>query len=61
MSKFDDVQEAAARRVSSAPSTDTLAAQIVASSGGNARMAYDYLDTLNIHVTRLLQAKESGQ
>lgn len=61
MSRFDDVQEAAARRISSAPSTDVLAAQIVASAAGNARMAYDYLDTLNAHVTRLLQARETDQ
>jgi Cdc6-like AAA superfamily ATPase len=61
MSRFDDVQEAAKRRVLGVPGTADLAAQIVASAGGDARMAYEYLDTLNIHVTRLLQAKELGQ
>jgi hypothetical protein len=58
MSKFDEVQEAAKRRASGFTASETLAQQIVAAAQGDARLAYDYLDTLNAHVTRLLQEKK---
>jgi hypothetical protein len=35
-----------------------LAKQIVAAAQGDARMAYDFLDILNRHVTKLLQEKK---
>jgi hypothetical protein len=53
MNKFDAVQ--AATKARSTLNTEALARQIVTASDGNARMAYDFLDTLNAHVTRLLQ------
>ena len=56
--RYNAVQAAAsARRV---PDTGTLARQIVAAAEGDRRMAYDFLDTLNAHVTRLLQEKKDG-
>jgi replication-associated recombination protein RarA len=55
MSRFDAVQAAAKARSTNTLNTDSLARQIVAASEGDARMAYDFLDTLNAHVTRLLQ------
>ena len=59
MNKFDAVQAAAKARSTNTLNTDSLARQIVAASEGDARMAYDFLDTLNAHVTRLLQ-KDRG-
>jgi hypothetical protein len=35
------------------------AKQIVASAQGDARLAYEFLDTLNRHVTNMLQGKKS--
>ena len=55
MNKFDAVQAAAKARSTNTLNTDSLARQIVAASEGDARMAYDFLDTLNAHVTRLLR------
>ena len=55
--KFDAVQEAAQVRGGMAMSSETLARQIVAAAQGDARLAYDFLDTLNKHVTRMLQEK----
>lgn len=55
MSNFDSVQEAARRRAANTINSDALAKQIVAAAGGNARLAYEFLDTLNRHVTRLVQ------
>ena len=59
MSRFDAVQAAAKARSTNTLNTDSLARQIVTASDGDARMAYDFLDTLNAHVTRLLQ-KDRG-
>jgi hypothetical protein len=58
MSKFDEVQEAAKRRATGFTASETLARQIVAAAQGDARLAYDYLDTLNAHVTKTLQEKK---
>ena len=54
MNKFDAVQAAKARSTNTL-NTKALAQQIVTASEGDARMAYDFLDTLNAHVTRLLR------
>jgi replication-associated recombination protein RarA len=58
MSNFHDVQEAAQRRNTTTMNSETLAKQIVAAAQGDARMAYDFLDILNRHVTKLLQEKK---
>jgi replication-associated recombination protein RarA len=58
MSRFDAVQAAAKARSTNTLNTDSLARQIVAASDGDARMAYDFLDTLNRHVTDILQGKK---
>ena len=58
MSKFDDVQEAAKRRASGFTASETLARTIVAAAQGDARLAYDYLDALNRHVTEILQGRK---
>jgi replication-associated recombination protein RarA len=55
---FNDVQEAAQRRNTTTMNSETLAKQIVAAAQGDARMAYDFLDILNAHVTRRLQEKK---
>jgi hypothetical protein len=56
MSKFDAVQAAAKAR--SSLNSEAWAKQIVTASDGDARLAYDFLDTLNAHVTRLMQEKK---
>jgi hypothetical protein len=58
MNKFDAVQAAAKARSTNTLNTEALARQIVTASDGDARMAYDFLDTLNAHVTRLLREKK---
>jgi len=58
MSNFDSVQEAARRRAASSINSEALAKQIVAAAQGDARMAYEFVDVLNNHVTRLLQEKK---
>ena len=55
---FNDVQEAARRRAANTMSSETLARQIVAAAQGDARLAYDFMDMLNAHVTRMLQEKK---
>jgi hypothetical protein len=55
MSNFDSVQEAARKRAANTINSEALAKQIVAAAQGEARLAYDFLDILNAHVTRLLQ------
>ena len=55
--KFDAVQGAAQVRGGMTMSSELLARQIVAAAQGDARLAYDFLDTLNKHVTRMLQEK----
>ena len=63
MSNFDAVQAAAQARAAAARGTTTInsetwAKQIVASAQGDARLAYEFLDILNAHVTRMLQEKK---
>ena len=58
MNNFNDVQEASQRRNTTTMNSETLAKQIVAAAQGDARMAYDFLDILNRHVTKLLQEKK---
>jgi hypothetical protein len=58
MNNFDAVQEAMKRRSASTMSSEVLAKQIVASAQGDARLAYEFLDTLNKHVTNILQGKK---
>ena len=58
MSNFNDVQEAAKRRAASTMSSEQLARQIVTTAQGDARLAYEFLDTLNRHVTNMLQGKK---
>jgi replication-associated recombination protein RarA len=57
MNRFDAVQAAKARSTNTL-NTDSLARQIVTAADGDARMAYDFLDTLNRHVTDILQGKK---
>ena len=58
MTNFNDVQEAARKRAATQINSEQLAKQIVAASQGDARMAYDFLDMLNKHVTKMLQEKK---
>ena len=58
MSNFNDVQEAAQKRGTTTMNSETLARQIVAAAQNDARLAYDFLDTLNRHETRMLQEKK---
>jgi hypothetical protein len=58
MNNFDAVQEAMKRRSTSTMSSEVWAKQIVASAQGDARLAYEFLDTLNKHVTDILQGKK---
>ena len=60
MSNFHAVQEAAQKRNTTTMNSETLAKQIVAAAQGDARLAYDFLDILNRHVTRMLQEKKHG-
>lgn len=57
---FNDVQEAARRRAATQINSEQLAKQIVAAAQGDQRIAYDFMDTLNRHVTRMLQEKKNG-
>ena len=61
MNRFDDVQRAAQKNAGQALlslNTESLAKQIIGAAYGDARIAYDFLDTLNRHVTRMLQEKK---
>ena len=60
MNNFDAVQAAAQARGTATMSTETLAKQIVAAAQGDNRLAYDFLDTLNAHVTRMLLENKRG-
>jgi len=58
--RFDDVQKAAQKNAGQMLlnlNTESLAKQITGAAHGDARVAYDFLDTLNAHVTRLLQGR----
>ena len=58
MNPFDQVQAAAQARSTTTMNSKTLAQQIVAAAQGDARLAYDFMDMLNAHVTRMLQEKK---
>ena len=61
MNRFDDVQRAAQKNAGQALlslNSESLAKQIIGAAYGDARVAYDFLDTLNHHVTRMLQEKK---
>lgn len=58
MNSFDSVQAAAQARNTTSINSKTLAQQIVAAAHNDSRIAYDFLDTLNQHVTRMLQEKK---
>jgi len=58
MSNFDALQEAAQRRNATTINSETWANQIVSFAQGDARLCYDFLDTLNAHVTRMVQEKK---
>jgi hypothetical protein len=58
MNNFHDVQDAAQKRGTTTINSETLARQIVAAAQNDARLAYDFLDTLNKHVTKMLQEKK---
>ena len=58
MTNFNDVQEAARKRAATQINSEQLAKQIVAAAQGDQRTAYDFMDTLNRHVTLLLQGKK---
>ena len=55
---FDAVQAAAQARNTTTMNSKTLAQQIVAAAQGDARLAYDFMDMLNAHVTRMLQEQK---
>jgi hypothetical protein len=57
MSRFDEVQAVAQSRGATQINSETWAKQIVASSQGDARLAYDFLDALNRKVTNMLQGR----
>jgi hypothetical protein len=58
MNNFNKVQDAAQKRGTTTMNSETLAKQIVAAAQNDARLAYDFLDTLNKHVTKMLQEKK---
>ena len=58
MNNFNAVQDAAQKRSTTTMNSETLAKQIVAAAQGDQRLAYDFLDTLNRHVTLMLQGKK---
>lgn len=57
---FNSVYEVARARATNTINSDTLAKQIVSAAQGDARLAYDFMDTLTRKVTRLLQEKKHG-
>ena len=56
--RFNDVQEAARKRAANTINTEQLARQIVAAAQVDQRIAYDFIDTLNRHVTNILQGRK---
>lgn len=55
--RYEAIQKAAESRGNQL-NTEQLARQIVAAARGDQRMAYDFMDTLNRHVTNILQGKK---
>jgi hypothetical protein len=61
MNRFDEVQKAAQKNAGQMLlnlNTESLAKQITGAAHGDPRVAYDFLDTLNRHVTKILQEKK---
>jgi hypothetical protein len=58
MNRFEQVQAAFEARRSAQMNSQHLAQQIVAAAHGNDRLAYEFIDTLNAHVTCMLQEKK---
>jgi len=56
--RYNEIQEAARKRAATTISSEMWAKQIVASAQGDARLAYEFLDTLNRHVTDMLQGRK---
>jgi len=56
--RYEMVHLAAATRNQPQLNTEQLARQIVAAARGDQRIAYDFMDTLNRHVTLILQGKK---
>ena len=54
--RFDQVQQAAQTRYAQTTvDSQELARRIVTASNGDMRVAYDFLDTLTSHVSRMLR------
>ena len=58
MGNFNSVYQVARERATNTINSEILAKQIVAAAQGDSRLAYDFLDMLNKHVTRALQEKK---
>ena len=63
MSRFDEVQEAARKRAAQMRGaahidSEVAAQRIFEAAEGDARLAYDYLDAVNRHLTRMLQGRK---
>lgn len=58
--RFDAVQAAMQARSRGAINSEALAKQIIEIAQGSDRVAYDFIDTLNAHVTRMLLEKRRG-
>jgi len=59
--RFDDVQKAAQKNAGQMLlnlNTESLAKQITGAAHGDPRIAYDFLDALNKHVTNILQGRK---
>ena len=52
---FEAVQKAAQTRYASNMSSEAMARQIVNAAQGDMRVAYDFLDALTNHVSRMLR------
>lgn len=58
MSRFDAVQAAAQARTATTVSSEAMARQIVTAAQGDMRLAYDFLDILTAHVSRMLREEK---
>lgn len=56
--EFNRVYDIAKDKMPATMNSETLARQIVAAAQGDQRLAYDFMDTLNRHVTMMLQRKK---
>lgn len=55
---FAAVQAAAQARGATTINSETMARQIVAAAQADARLAYEFMDMLNKHVTDMLQGRK---